>query len=97
MAIRANFPKLLKFPSGPLRPRKTEKNNMKQRFNWMQLVRIIVMVIAVAAVIFALEYLPESPLMWVSVGLLILGFAIMLFAFRTVQRRRRAERNQTKK
>ena len=70
---------------------------MKQRFNWMQLVRIVVMVIAVAAVIFALEYLPESPLMWISVGLLILGFAIMLFAFRAVQRRRRTERNQTKK
>ena len=70
---------------------------MKQQFNWMQLVRIVVMVIAVAAVIFALEYLPESPLMWVSEGLLVLGFAIMLFAFRTVQRRRRTERNQTKK
>ncbi len=63
----------------------------------MQLVRVIVMVIAVAAVIFALEYLPSSPLMWISVGLLLFGFAIMLFAFRTVQRRRRAERNTLKK
>ena len=69
---------------------------MKQRFNWMQLLRIVVMVIAVAAVIFALEYLPESPLMWVSVGLLIVGFAIMLFAFRTVQRRRRTANHPKK-
>ncbi|MBR3847536.1 MAG: hypothetical protein IKM37_08310 [Alistipes sp.] len=62
---------------------------MKLSFNWMQIVRLIVMVIAVAAVIYAIEYLPSSPLMWISVGLLILGFLILLFTFRSVQYRRR--------
>ena len=38
---------------------------MKLSFNWMQIVRLIVMVIAVAAVIYAIEYLPSSPLMWI--------------------------------
>lgn len=61
---------------------------MKIRFDWLQLVRLLVMVVAVAAVIYALEYLPASPLMWVSVGVLILGFMIMLFAFRVAQRQR---------
>ena len=59
---------------------------MKIRFDWMQLVRLLVMVVAVAAVIYALEYLPASPLMWISVGVLILGFVMMLFAFRVAQR-----------
>ncbi len=62
---------------------------MKLSFNWMQILRLIVMVIAVAAVIYAIEYLPSSPLMWISVGLLILGFLILLFTFRSVQYRRR--------
>ena len=61
---------------------------MKLSFNWMQILRLIVMVIAVAAVIYAIEYLPSSPLMWISVGLLILGFLILLFTFRSVQYRR---------
>ncbi len=61
---------------------------MKLSFNWMQIVRLIVMVIAVAAVIYAIEYLPSSPLMWISVGLLVLGFLILLFTFRSVQYRR---------
>ena len=54
----------------------------------MQIVRLIVMVIAVAAVIYAIEYLPQTPLMWASVGLIIVGFMMMLFVFRSVQRRR---------
>ena len=54
----------------------------------MQIVRLIVMVIAVAAVIYAIEYLPQTPLMWASVGLIIVGFMMMLFVFRSVQRHR---------
>ena len=61
---------------------------MKWKFSWMQIVRLIVMVIAVAAVIYAIEYLPQTPLMWASVGLIIVGFMMMLFVFRSVQRRR---------
>lgn len=52
----------------------------------MQLVRLLVMIVAVAAVIYALEYLPATPMMWVSVGVLLFGFLVMLFAFRTAQR-----------
>ena len=61
---------------------------MKWKFSWMQIVRLIVMVIAVAAVIYAIEYLPQTPLMWASVGLIIVGFMMMLFVFRSVQRHR---------
>ncbi|MBR1995122.1 MAG: hypothetical protein IJ990_06250 [Alistipes sp.] len=70
---------------------------MKLSFNWMQIVRLIVMVIAVAAVIYAIEYLPSSPLMWISVGLLILGFLILLFTFRSVQYRRRKSQAESDK
>lgn len=63
-----------------------------KKFSWMQIVRLLVMVIAVAAVIYALEYLPSSPMMWISVGLLIVGFVLMLFVFRVEQRKRRSER-----
>ena len=59
----------------------------------MQIVRLIVMVFAVAAVIYAIEYLPQTPLMWASVGLIIVGFMMMLFVFRSVQRRRMTGRD----
>ncbi|MBQ2728211.1 MAG: hypothetical protein IJF77_03205 [Alistipes sp.] len=65
---------------------------MKKKFSWMQLVRVIVMIIAVAAILFALEYLPKSPLMWISVGLLFVGFTMLLFIFRSQQQRRKREK-----
>ena len=65
---------------------------MKKKFSWMQLVRVIVMIIAVAAILFALEYLPNSPLMWISVGLLFVGFTMLLFIFRSQQQRRKREK-----
>lgn len=46
------------------------------------------MVVAVAAILYALEYMPASPWMWVSVGVLLIGFMMMLFAFRIAQRRK---------
>ncbi len=70
---------------------------MKKKFSWMQLVRIIVMIIAVAAILYAVEYLPQTPLMWVSVGLLFIGFLLLLFIVRSQQRRRRETRNRFKK
>lgn len=60
---------------------------MKNRFFWIQLLRLLVMVVAVAAILYALEYMPASPWMWVSVGVLLIGFMMMLFAFRIAQRR----------
>lgn len=70
---------------------------MKKKFSWMQLVRIIVMIIAVAAILYAVEYLPQTPLMWVSVGLLFIGFLLLLFIVRSQQRRRRETCNRFKK
>lgn len=61
---------------------------MKNRFFWIQLLRLLVMVVAVAAILYALEYMPASPWMWVSVGVLLIGFMMMLFAFRIAQRRK---------
>lgn len=65
---------------------------MKFTFNWMQLLRLLVMVVAVAAIIYALEYMPSSPWVWVSIGILFLGFMMMLIAFRIAQRRLQADR-----
>ena len=65
-------------------------------FDVWQLLRLAVMVVAVAAVLYALEYRPASLQMWVSVGALLIGFMLMLFAFRIAQRRKRRTAQERK-
>lgn len=53
----------------------------------MQLVRLVGMVLAVAGIIYAIEYVPRSIAVWFWVALLGVGFVGLLWSFRTVRRR----------
>ncbi len=61
----------------------------------MQIVRLIGMVAAVAGLIYALEFIETGgTLLWVSMGLLAVGFIGLLASFRLTQRAvRRKERH----
>lgn len=61
----------------------------------MQIVRLVGMVLAVAGVIYALEYVEGGGVaVWTVVGLLGVGFVGLLVTFRMTQRRIAAERRQ---
>ena len=62
------------------------------RFDFMQIVRLVAMVLAIAGIIYALEYLERGIAVWFWVGLLGFGFAGLLYTFRLVQRRERLQR-----
>lgn len=53
----------------------------------MQFVRLVGMVLAVAGIIYAIEYVPRGIAVWFWVALLGVGFVGLLWSFRTVQRR----------
>ncbi len=55
-----------------------------------QLVRLSVMIVAVAGIIYALEYLQCGKALWFWVALLGAGFVGLLIAFRTAQRQKRS-------
>jgi len=55
-----------------------------------QLVRLSVMILAVAGIIYALEYLRGGKALWFWVALLGAGFVGLLIAFRTAQRQNRS-------
>lgn len=64
----------------------------------MQAVRLIGMVLAVAGIIYAIEYVPSGIAVWFWVVLLGIGFVGLLYSFRVVRLRNRAaarQRNQT--
>ncbi len=52
----------------------------------MQGLRLIGMVLAVAGIIYAIEYVPSGIAVWFWVALLGIGFFGLLFSFRTVRR-----------
>ncbi len=56
----------------------------------MQAVRLIGMVLAVAGIIYAIEYVPRGIAVWFWVVLLGLGFVGLLCSFRVVRERNRA-------
>ena len=56
----------------------------------MQIVRFAGMVLAVAGIIYALEYVPSGMAVWFWVALLGVGFVGLLWSFRAA--RRSAER-----
>ena len=55
----------------------------------MQIIRIIGMVLAVAGIIYALEYVPHTVgwWLWIWVVLLAIGFVGLLWSFRVMRRR----------
>lgn len=58
---------------------------MKSRI--MQAVRIAMMVLAVAGIIYALEYVPHGIAVWFWVSLLGVGFVGLLYSYRLTRRR----------
>ena len=69
--------------------------------NLMQLVRLVAMVLAIAGIIYALEFMERGIAVWFWVMLLGVGFVGLLYTFRLTQRRvrleRRAKERQEKK
>lgn len=63
--------------------------------NLMQLLRLVLMVLAVAGVIYAIEFMERGIAVWFWVSLLGIGFVGLLYTFRLTQRRAaRAQREQ---
>ena len=61
----------------------------------MQIVRLVMMIAAVAGVIYALEYMERGIAVWFWITLLGVGFVGLLYTFRLTQRRAaRAQREQ---
>ena len=52
----------------------------------MQIVRFAGMVLAVAGMIYAVEYVPRSAAVWFWVALLGIGFVGLLWSFRVARR-----------
>ncbi|MEG1623121.1 MAG: hypothetical protein RR330_07130 [Alistipes sp.] len=59
----------------------------------MQAVRLVMMTLAVAGVIYALEYIPSSRLMWFWVVLLGVGFVGLLYTFQSIRRKKRTTKS----
>ena len=60
--------------------------------NLMQAVRLAGMVLAIAGIIYALEYMERGIAVWFWVLLLGVGFVGLLYTFRLTQRRLAAEK-----
>ncbi len=59
----------------------------------MQALRVVMMVVAVAGIIVALEFAQRGIAMWFWVALLGVGFVGLLVTYRITQRRLRRERS----
>ena len=55
--------------------------------NVMQIVRLVMMIVAVAGIIYALEYMERGIAVWFWITLLGVGFVGLLYTFRLTQRR----------
>lgn len=62
------------------------------KFNWMQIVRLVGMVLAIAGIIYALEFMERGIAVWFWVALLGIGFVGLLYTFRLTQRRMAVEK-----
>ena len=62
------------------------------KFNFMQVVRLVGMVLAIAGIIYALEFMERGIAVWFWVLLLGIGFVGLLYTFRLTQRRMAREK-----
>lgn len=67
------------------------------KFNWMQIVRLVMMVLAIAGIIYAIEFMERGIAVWFWVALLGVGFVGLLYTFRLTQRRLRQEKHANEK
>lgn len=65
--------------------------------NLMQLLRLVLMVLAVAGVIYAIEFMERGIAVWFWVALLGIGFAGLLYTFRLTQRRVAREQRERRR
>ena len=65
-----------------------------RKTNVMQIVRLVMMIAAVAGVIYALEYMERGIAVWFWITLLGVGFVGLLYTFRLTQRRLRREQRE---
>ena len=65
--------------------------------NLMQLLRLVLMVLAVAGVIYAIEFMERGIAVWFWVALLGIGFVGLLYTFRLTQRRVARENRGSKR
>lgn len=63
------------------------------KIDWMQIVRLAGMIVAVAGIIYALEFMERGIAVWFWVTLLGVGFVGLLYTFRLSQRRAARERS----
>ena len=69
---------------------------MKEKL--LQGLRLLMMVVAIAGIIYAVEYMPSGIAVWFWVAVLGVGFGGLLYSFRVTQRRlRQARRAQERK
>lgn len=67
------------------------------KINAMQILRLVSMVLAIAGIIYAMEFMERGIAVWFWVTLLGLGFVGLLYTFRLTQRRERLERRAHEK
>ena len=65
-----------------------------RKTNVMQILRLVMMIAAVAGVIYALEYMERGIAVWFWITLLGVGFVGLLYTFRLTQRRLRREQRE---
>lgn len=65
---------------------------MKPFFSPIQLLRLLIMAVDVAIIIYAFAVLPMSRQLYISVGLLAFGFVVMLVAYLKVVKQYNANR-----
>ena len=58
----------------------------------LQGLRMLMMVVAIAGIIYAVEYMPSGIAVWFWVAVLGVGFVGLLYSFRVTQRRLRQAR-----
>lgn len=63
----------------------------------IQAIRFVVMIVAIAGIIFALEYMNGGIAVWFWVTLLAVGFVGLLYSFRVTQRRVNAEKREAER
>ena len=69
---------------------------MKEKL--LQGLRLLMMVVGIAGIIYAVEYMPSGIAVWFWVAVLGVGFVGLLYSFRVTQRRlRQARRAQERK
>lgn len=64
------------------------------KIDWMQVIRLVTMVLAIAGIIYALEFMERGIAVWFWVAVLGIGFVGLLYTFRLTQRREARARRE---